>query len=238
MVKKIVLRLLLPTLFLLFYTPLFAQPTQTKLTENLIIEGRVISKYGMLLLITSDGKGYLLKKTEGTADIFNKIKEFVNQDFDLNISGRETGVIKSFKHTDFRMHRAFIEDYNVLEVLRINEVKKGSKVSKINISKPTTVERPQNFLSLLIESIALKKIEGKINKCNFKSAIPTIELEETTGVTFLLSQNTYVVKLVDGEPMPFQPTQKVIKKGMQVEILYQEIDNLKRARIINIKKEN
>lgn len=208
-----------------------AQEPQGELIPLTTIEGRIISKHDMVMLITVEGKGYLIKKAEGAEDIFNTVKEYVDKDFDIVLSGIETGETKGFMFTDYQTNQARVEEYKVIEVLFINEVKEGSRVTKLDISRPKAVETPTLDLPLP----SLKKIGGKISKCDFKSVIPTIELEGKPGFVIMIPAGAEAIKVVDKNLMAFKP-KDVLKEGMKVEIWYEEKGDLRSARIITIQQ--
>lgn len=210
-----------------------AQEPEGELIPLVTAEGRIISKYGFIMLITPEGKGYLIKKVEGAEEVFNKVRKYLDKDFDLTLSGIETGETKGFKFTDYQTNQARVEEYRVLEVLFINEIKEGSRVSKIDISKTVAAESP--YLESTFPS--LKKIGGKVSKCNFKSVIPTLELEGKPGFAIMIPADVEVVRVVGGNPMAFEP-QDVIKEGTKVEIWYEEKGDLKTARIITIQEKD
>ncbi|MBU4346649.1 MAG: hypothetical protein KKH29_04915 [Candidatus Omnitrophica bacterium] len=221
--------------FIAFLIPCLslAQESQGEIFPLITVEGRIISKQGRITLITAEGKGYLIKKAEGAEEVFNKVREYLNKDFDITLSGIETGETKGFVFTDYQTNQARVEEYRVIEVLFINEIKEGSKVSKIDISKPKAVEYPP----LDLTAHSLKKISGKISKCNFKGVIPTIELEGKPDFAIMIPAGVEAIKVVGENLMAFKP-KDVLKEGIKVEIWYEEKGYIRNARIITIQEKD
>lgn len=221
-------------LYLLFI-PSFclAQESQGEIIPLLTVEGRIILKHGFIMLITPEEKGYLIKKAEGAEEVFNKVKEYVGKDFDLILSGVETGETKGFELTNYEINQARVEEYRVLEVVFINEIKEGSKVNKIDMSKTKAVESP----SLESTLPSLKKITGKVSKCNFKAVIPSIELEGKPEFAIMIPGGIEAIKVVGKDLMAFKP-KDVIKEGTKVEVWYEEKGDLNTARIITIQEKD
>lgn len=227
--------LFLQPFLIVLFTPYlsFAQEPQAEVFLLVTVEGRLISKQGLTTLITSEGKGYLIKKAEGAEEVFNKVREYLNKDFDLTLSGIETGETKGFVFTDYETNQARSEEYRVIEVLLINAVKEGSNVSKIDISKPKAVEAP----SLELTSHSLKRIGGTVSKYNVKGVISTVELEGKPDFSIIIPPGTEAMKVMGDNLMSFKAAD-VIKEGVKLEIWYEEDGDLRNARIISIQEKD
>ena len=205
--------------------------TLTQAIPLLTVTGRVISRGKDIVLITSEGKGYLLKKNEGLEEMFDKTKEFVDKDADVTISCIETAETKGFRVIDHRAQKATETNYQILRVALFQKAEQGSKVTNLDISKSVDYQAPHP------EAITqpLRIIRGTISKCNFKSVIPTIELEGKEGIAFTLSSDTKVLKVIGSDIMNFEP-EGVLKEGSEVEVLYQEKGYQYIAKVISILK--
>jgi hypothetical protein len=214
----------------------FAQeaPKKAKIerTPLLTVTGRIISKGGDIVLITSEAKGYLLEKTETLEKAFDKVKELVNKDVDVTLSGFDTGETKGFRFIDHKAKKARETNYRILRVALITKAEQGSKVTNLDISKPV------DYQSLPKEVISpLRVIKGKIIKCDFKNLIPTIELEGKPGFAVMVPPNIETTKVVGGKLVAFKP-KDVLKEGMKVEIWYEEKGDLNTARMIAIQEKD
>lgn len=102
------------------------------------VEGRVILRNGVYILIGLDGKGWLLKKNPELEEQFNKAKELADKDCDVIINGRETGETKRFEYIKYEEGNKTTvrkEEYTVLEVFLIGKVTTPSKITQADIEK-------------------------------------------------------------------------------------------------------
>lgn len=225
-------------IILLFPAFSFAQEPEVKLTPLVTLEGRVISKHNKIYLITSEGRGYLLKEIKGLEDVFEKIKEFADRDADVTLSAIDTGETKGYIFIDRdpsqedSRPRAKKVEYRVVSTAYFHGFQEGSKVLSTDITQPVAVEVPS---PAYVELDFLRQVRGKVSKFNLRSVIPTIELEGKPDFAIIIPADAEAIKVVGGNLMTFKP-RDVIKEGLIVEILYAEKENLKRARVIVLRE--
>jgi len=107
------------------------------------VEGRIISRHGLLILITSQGTGYLLTRNPELKEAFDKVKESANKDVDLTLYGKDTGKIRTFEHIQYREGKKTAiqrEKYKVLEVFLVKSVTTPSKITQADIEKTITLK--------------------------------------------------------------------------------------------------
>lgn len=127
----------------LFFLPWSAQASEARVVKN--IEGRVISRYGLLALITKAGKGYILRQTPKREKAFEKVKEWVNQDADLIIKGKETAETRQFERIKYDQDDKELvqrEEYSVFEVVALRKVIQPSKITQEELKKFLIADLP------------------------------------------------------------------------------------------------
>mgnify|MGYP000489318572 CR=1 FL=1 len=194
----------------------------------LTVTGRVISKGKDIMLITAEGKSYLLKETETLEGMFDRVRELANKDADITLSAFDTRETREFRYFNHKTKKARAESYRILRVALIHKVEAGSRVTDLDTSKPIDYKPlPKEVVPLL------KQLRGKISKCNFRSVIPTIEIEGKPGLVIMFSADTQAIRAAGDELIIFKP-RDVLKEGNEVEIWYEEKGSQNIARIITI----
>lgn len=226
---------------------LFAQEIDIdEVTPLELLKGRVfemdVSNQERLILHTHKGENCILE-TEFRKELLAQLQEIARENWEVEVSGIFKGYRK-YTSVDFI--------YPQEPSLREEEVKKEGKnaILKIidvvlihSINKETLPQEPPNLFTAFAVPpefqkeysfpLTLKKITGKVSKCNFKSVIPTIELEGKPDFAIMITAGVEAVKVVGGNLMAFKP-KDILKEGTQVEIWYEEKEGLKSARIITI----
>jgi hypothetical protein len=181
-----------------------------------------------LVLITPEKKGYLLEKKDPFQEAFDRLKEFVNKEVEVTLSGFHTGRIKGFRYLDHITKEAKQEEFEILPVALINKTEKASRNYNLDISKSIEYEPAAKEVFT-----GLRKIKGRISKVDFKSVIPTLELEGKENFVLLLTSDTQVLKVSGDELVSYRP-KDMLKTGNNVEIWYEEKGYQNNARMIVI----
>ena len=113
--------------------------------------------------------------------------------------------------------------YKKVSVTDVLEIKEGTKIVDMDISVPATKQYSPPDQQ---KPILLSKVTGKVTSCNFKSIVPTIELENNPNLIFIINKDTRLLRTVDGTPMVFNP-KEIVKKGMKLELWYTEESKIK-----------
>lgn len=102
------------------------------------IEGRAVSRHGLLILITPESEAYVLKKGPKSDKHFNRVKELANQDTDIMLNGsgtKELSLFEQISYKEGKMISVWRAKYKVFEVRSVKKVKSPSKVSYPDIEK-------------------------------------------------------------------------------------------------------
>ena len=141
------------------------------------IEGRVISRHGLIMLITPDAEAYVLRKRPKSDKYFNRVEELANQDKDVILNGKGTKELSIFEHINYSQGKKTLvwkERYRVFEVSSLKKTKSPSKITPADIEKalnlatikegfsePSPVEgAPKDLTPGLEKTPMIPKVEG------------------------------------------------------------------------------
>jgi len=121
------------------------------------IEGRVVSRHGLLILITPDAEAYILQKKLKLDKPFNKVKELADKDTDVILNGKGTKELTIFEHINYSQGKrtmAWKEKYRIFEISSLKKTKSPSKIS------PADIEKALNLATIKEEFSEPSKVEG------------------------------------------------------------------------------
>jgi len=121
------------------------------------IEGRVVSRHGLLILITPDAEAYILQKKLKLDKPFNKVRELADKDTDVILNGKGTKELTIFEHINYSQGKrtmAWKEKYRIFEISSLKKTKSPSKIS------PADIEKALNLATIKEEFSEPSKVEG------------------------------------------------------------------------------
>lgn len=197
-------------------------------------------------LILSAEKGNYLLKTDFRKELLSQLQEIALKNWEAEINGIFKGY-REFKIINFKEQQNQKKDkelekegrkasLRVIDVVLINSINK-EVAPKEAPNLFTTFTVPPDFLKDYSQPFNLKRIAGKVSKCNFKAVIPSIELKDKPDLPIMIPGDVEAVKVMGGNLMAFKP-KDAIKEGTEVEIWYEEKEGINTARIITIKEKD